>query len=238
MSDFKCLNAIRVCINIRLLGCAVIANLRFFTIILICLQLGAAQAQSSCREEVAKTSQISVSSDPILGRLHDLLPRLSDDECIYDFVWARCHQNVVRLAKDIMSIWEDLEPSDFRFLYITTRTRFVSEGTSGRFRVNHPKYSFLEGKGWQHHVVVLFRGHILDLDYTSSPRPTPIAEYFETQFAGVEWEHESSVGSNELIVYEVSGEDYLAIDNLNSNEGQRKATELGQESPLSDYLNQ
>lgn len=224
-----------MCINYWLKRARSSTVLKFTALLFICFQLQLGQAKT-CLEEVSTPTAEAYSEDPILGRLHELLPRLTRDECIYDWTGGHCQSNVSRLAKDMMARWEDLEPSDFQVLYITTRTRFDDQAELKAFRVNHPKYAFLEGRGWQHHVVLKFRGHVLDLDYTESPVPVPVADYFEDQFVGVDWQLERAADYTELIVYQISGSDYLYLDNISKSSVQQEATLKGVETPLVDFL--
>lgn len=181
-------------------------------------------------------------SDPVIEALERLMPNLSSSPEIYICgQGGRCQSNVIRLARRIIEIMPELEPKDFNVLYITTERRFQqNKGRPVGFIVNDPKVPFVNS-GWQHHVVLEYRGFVLDLDYSDVPTPVRTSEYFHRQFIGQTSNHPQQADFRDLIVFAIRGEDYIPIEqepliDIDTQMGQYLATRRGQSASLLDYF--
>lgn len=130
----------------------------------------------------------------------------------------KCHENVVRLFHYIKSVFPEAKSSDFQVYYITKPGGWIGSGYPLGFAVRQPRRYRSQGSDqwtfFAHHVVLEYKGFVLDLDNDASPRAYPQKVYFRRFFPTKKEirnmpDARDADGRENIVTYIVPGESYL-----------------------------
>lgn len=172
----------------------------------------ALRAGSTHEQEVLEKMHMALNSPGVLNEI--------------GYIEGKCQSNVIRLFKYLSEKITDIDKKDFRVFYITTFTRFSPRAEG--FGVRHPRVPFEADEFLLHHVVLEYKGYVIDLDFALSLGPVPESKYFRFQFEDLFFNYVEIVSSSALLVYDIPGESYLSISESDIN-----FTEV-QEAQISD----
>jgi hypothetical protein len=137
-----------------------------------------------------------------------------DDPCVYRERY--CALNVIRLYNYLKKMVPELEPEDFKVIYVTRPGgwdyyihEFDKDFSVLRSRVGLKKAKVLN---WRYHVALEYQNRIFDLDFNDHPTISTKDQYVSDLFVSrdLRSEHINLSGSiDELAVYSIAGNRYL-----------------------------
>lgn len=127
---------------------------------------------------------------------------------------SRCHVNVVKLFNAIQRRVPNLEPKDFKVLYITNKEGWLHKEVDRFNPLQARGFENGEAPFWKFHVALEYKGFVLDLDNSNQAKAYPKKRYVRDFFATEEMKEYNvglKVSSKDLVVYVIPGDEYLGM---------------------------